>query len=86
MCVCVCVFVYVGGYFCHRFSRPASAADDVGDYGDDAVDDVSSDVTGRLMTCTGLTQLPMFVPLGVSVCLSVCDISVTSRTRYIAWS
>ena len=62
----------------------------MGDYGDDAVDDVSSDVTGRLMTCTGLTQLPMFVPLGVSVCLSVClsvcDISVTSRTRYIAWS
>jgi len=48
---------------------------------DDATNDVANDVTdGRLMTCTGLGQLPTYLPPGLClcvcvylcVCLSVC--------------
>jgi len=51
--------------FCSRHP-----GDDDEHVADDASSDVVNDVSaGRLMTCTGIVELPTYVPRGVSVCV-----------------
>jgi len=75
-----CVFVFAArecdGLFTRVFlccfcSRHAD--DDDEHVADDASSDVVNDVSaGRLMTCTGLVELPTYVPRGVCVCVCAC--------------
>ena len=67
LCVCVC-------------SRPV----DDGDYDDDLADEESNHAindlsSGRVMTCTGLVEMPKYVPRGRT--LNCADVCMSVRRR-----